>query len=209
MVKYIIFDFDGTIVDSVALYLRLSNELASELKLQKFDMEDLRFMSSMPIKERCKKIGIPLYKLPALGLRVQEKVKHHIDELKWIQGIEDVIYRLKEQGLKLVIISSNSIYNINQFLKSKNFNAFEGVYSSKGLFDKYQVINKLIKKLNVEKDEVVYVGDEYRDILACKKSRIKIISVTWGFDSRELISSGNPDFIADTPDELLSQILKL
>jgi phosphoglycolate phosphatase len=61
----------------------------------------------------------------------------------------------------------------------------------------------------MQKNDVVYIGDEYRDILACKKSKIKIISVTWGFDSRDLLVSGNPDFIVDSPVELLNVIANL
>jgi phosphoglycolate phosphatase len=209
LVKYLIFDFDGTVVASAQLYLNLCNELAEELKVKQLDMESIRSLSSMTIKERCKKIGIPLYKLPSLTLKIQDKIKHHINMLEWIEGMEEVLYKLKEKDYYLAVISSNSIHNIKHFFENKKFEFFKDVYSSKGLFNKYQIINKLIKKLGIKKNDVVYIGDEYRDILACKKSKIKIISVTWGFDSRDLLVSGNPDFIVDSPVELLNVIVNL
>ncbi len=215
MIKYLVFDFDGTVVDSAGLYVRLANNIADELGIAnklgspKLRLEELRSFSGMPIKKRCKILGIPLYRLPAMNSRMQEEIKSHIHELKWINGIEDKIRKLKEAGFKLIIISSNSIANIEGFLRGKNMNAFDEIYSSKGIFDKHRSINKLIKKLGINKDEAVYIGDEYRDIKACKKSKIRIISVTWGFDSEELLIKGNPDFIAHTPKELVDIIYKI
>lgn len=71
------------------------------------------------------------------------------------------------------------------------------------IFGKHTVINSFIKKHNLNKKDVLYIGDELRDIEACKKSKIKIISVTWGFDSCDLLLSGNPDFVAKTPTDII------
>ena len=45
--------------------------------------------------------------------------------------------------------------------------------------------------------------------MACKKCKISIIAVTWGFDSKELLESKNPDYLADTPEKLLEIITGL
>lgn len=209
MIKYLIFDFDGTVVDSASLYIRLASNIAGEFGLPKLSIDELRLFSTMPIKERCKKLGIPLYRLPAMNIRMQEEIKNHIHELNWIEGIEDGVKELKQAGFKLAIISSNSIANIERFFKDKNLDIFDEIFSSKGLFDKHRAINKLIKKLGIKKHEAVYIGDEHRDIKACKKSKIKIVSVTWGFDSEELLIKGEPDFIAHTPRELVDIIYKI
>ena len=210
MIKYLIFDFDGTVADSARLYIRLANNLAGEFGLTELSSDELRLFSTMPIKKRCKKLGIPLYRLPAMNIRMQEEVKNHIHELSWIEGMEEGIRELKEAGFKLAIISSNSIANIERFLKSKGCSdIFDEIFSSKGLFDKHRAINKLVKKLGIKKHEAIYIGDEYRDITACKKSKVKIISATWGFDSETLLIKGKPDFIAHTPRELVDIIYKI
>ena len=69
-------------------------------------------------------------------------------------------------------------------------------------------INAFIEQNNL-KDDVVYIGDEERDIAACKKCKISIIAVTWGFDSKELLEKNNPHYLADTPKELLEIITRL
>jgi len=210
LLKHIIFDFDGTVVDSASLYLRLCNDMADELRLPcSLSISELRELSGMTIKQRCKKLNIPLYKLPVMNIMVQEKLKNHIHELEWIDGIEDAILKLKKMGFRLTIISSNSVSNISRFFKNKNFDVFDEIYSSKGIFDKHHAIKKLIKKLDIKRSEAVYIGDEFRDIKACKKARVSIISVTWGFDSRGLLEKGKPDFIAATPDEMVNIICNM
>ena len=103
-------------------------------------------------------------------------------------------------------MSSNSLDNINTFLEANHIELFENIQSSRGLFDKHVTINRLISKLGVKKDEVIYIGDEYRDIEACKKIGIKVISVLWGFDPKELLEKAQPDYIVSEPNEI-SQII--
>ena len=58
-----------------------------------------------------------------------------------------------------------------------------------------------INKLTPE--EVIYVGDETRDIEASKTIPIKVIAVSWGFNSAEALAKQNPDFLIQKPSELL------
>ena len=56
---------------------------------------------------------------------------------------------------------------------------------------------------------MIYVGDELRDIESCKKLGVPIVAVTWGYDSPQLLLSGNPDHIANTPGELYRTLMSL
>jgi phosphoglycolate phosphatase len=53
------------------------------------------------------------------------------------------------------------------------------------------------------KSDFIYVGDEYRDIEAAKAANVKIISVTWGFNSREVLENANSGYIAEDTEEIL------
>ncbi len=52
-------------------------------------------------------------------------------------------------------------------------------------------------------EEVIYVGDETRDIEAAKKINSKVIAVSWGFNTKEALARHNPDFLIHQPSELL------
>jgi phosphoglycolate phosphatase-like HAD superfamily hydrolase len=66
-----------------------------------------------------------------------------------------------------------------------------------------------LRKESLNPEEVVYVGDETRDIEAAKKSQIKVIAVTWGFNSKQVLAAQNPDFLIDRPEELIKVIESL
>jgi phosphoglycolate phosphatase len=66
-----------------------------------------------------------------------------------------------------------------------------------------------MRQLGLQTDELLYVGDELRDIEACKKAGVRIVAVAWGYDPLPLLVSGNPDGIAKTPEELLRFVRRM
>jgi phosphoglycolate phosphatase len=202
MKKYIAFDFDGTIVSSMALGVQLYNEIAEKYNYRKIQEEELHVIHKLSIPERLKMFNLPLYKIPKIIVEFKKNYNQHVGSLRAIEGMKQVIFRLKEEGYTLGIISSNSVPNIEKFLAKNQFDVFDQVYSSRGLFGKQSTINNVIKKLRIKKEDMIYIGDEVRDINACKKAGVKMIAVSWGFDSRELLEEQNPDYIADKPADI-------
>ncbi|MEB3145344.1 MAG: HAD hydrolase-like protein, partial [Cylindrospermopsis raciborskii 1523720] len=68
------------------------------------------------------------------------------------------------------------------------------------------IMSSVIKQRQIKPQTVIYVGDETRDIEAAKKANLKVIAVTWGFNSPEALTRENPDFLIDHPRELLEAI---
>ncbi len=205
MIKHVIFDFDGTIVDSMDLTFRIANELADKYDLKRLDREEYKLLSSLPIKDRFKKIGISLFKVPSFLVEFLKSYSKYSTEIELIPGLGELITELDRKGLKTSIISSNSVENIEKFLESKKLSVNK-VYSSNGLFSKHKTIKKFMKDFDAEIDEIIYIGDELRDINSCKAVGAKIVSVTWGYDPRELLLKGEPDYIADSPSDILNII---
>ncbi|HEU4679284.1 MAG TPA: HAD hydrolase-like protein, partial [Terrimicrobiaceae bacterium] len=59
-------------------------------------------------------------------------------------------------------------------------------------------------KQHVSAAEILFVGDETRDIEACQKVGVRIVAVTWGYNSRRSLVAMKPDFIFDDPKELVA-----
>lgn len=83
---------------------------------------------------------------------------------------------------------------------------FDHIYCAKNLFGKERTIGSFIKKLHLKREELIYIGDEHRDIIACQANGIKVIGVTWGFDTLETLEKARPNFIARKPSDILSII---
>ena len=199
MIKYIIFDFDGTIADTF-------NVIKSIVK-DEFGATDKEFelFRNEGGKSFLKKMNIPLWKLPKMTLMVTSKLKSNND-IKLFPGIIELLSNLKD-NYKIGIVSSNSKENIIDTLQIYNIqHLFEFIYSESSFFGKHLVLKKMCSKYNINPFGTIYIGDEDRDIVAAKKVHIKNIAVTWGFNSKEKLSKENPDYLVDLPIEILEII---
>ncbi len=206
MIKEVIFDLDGTLVDSLDTFIKIGNEMAEKYGYKPISQEKIKELLKLPMRKRIEALEIPIYKLPKMGIELLNNFNSYAAVVKPVKGVGEVLESLSRGGYGLNIVSSNSEHNIRAFLEANNMNLFENIQSSRSLFGKHVTIGKLISKLGVEKDEVIYIGDEQRDVEASKKTGIRVISVLWGMDTRELIEDAGPDFIAASPEEIVDII---
>jgi len=178
--KTIIFDFDGTIADTLDTIFILYNKIAPEYNCQQLNMGDLKVFRSMNIHQIIKEYNFPVFLIPIITIRVKAELKKEIENLKPIKGIESVLSDIKQAGFRLGVMSSNSTENIRLFLKKNSiYNLFDFVHSGKNIFGKDKVLLRLLHKYKIKRNSVIYVGDETRDIEALKRIKIPIIAVSW------------------------------
>lgn len=202
MITHIVFDFDGTLADTFDIIKTIALNEYGE-----YDV-DIDLFKSEGAKGLLKKVNIPRWKLPGMILNVTSKLRNNSD-IKLFPGIIDMLNNLKKD-YKIGILSSNSKENIIHTLKKYNIeDMFEFVYSESSLFGKHLVLKKMCNKYNINPLEVIYVGDEDRDIIAAKKTKIKTIAVTWGFNTNEKLSRENPDYLVDSPIQIVEELQDL
>lgn len=207
----IIFDFDGTIADTIpstsymtTVFNRLSDEYGFE-KLTEKEIEELRQQNLRTI---LKILRIPLWRVPFLIREVQMKLKKELSIAKPVEGMKPLLLDLKKKRYYLGILTSSKEELVHAFLKRNGLEVFDIIYTGSSLFGKDKVLINLLHKAKLEPNEIVYVGDEIRDIEAAKKTKVQMISVTWGFNTRHGLEKYNPDVIVDTPKELARLLLK-
>lgn len=206
-VRFIIFDFDGTVADTFDAIVDIINQLAPEFGYKQTTQEELIQIRKMTSREIIKQSGVPLFQLPFLLKKVKIGLNNKIHLLTPIPGMKEALIDLARLGYRLGIITSNDRENVVKFLQNNDFpNLFDFIYSGTSLFGKSKVINKFLKQHKLKREEIIYIGDETRDIDAAKKSHIKVIAVAWGFNSKEVLLKQKPDFLANKPNELISII---
>lgn len=203
MIKYVVFDFDGTLADSKEVLLTVLDAIAVKHRLRKVDRDDINRLIKLPIAERCKAIGLPLYKIPLLAQEFYRLYEKNLHLIRLIDGMRELLYALIDRGYGIAIISSNSEKNIRDFLVSRKIDGIKDVICSNNLFGKNRIIEGFRKKHGLAGSELIYVGDEQRDVIASKKCGVRVIWVDWGYDDIDLAKSENPDYIAYKPEDIL------
>jgi phosphoglycolate phosphatase-like HAD superfamily hydrolase len=202
----IIFDFDGTIADSMWVILSIGEELL-DVQVTPEQIEEIRGLSAGQI---IKHFRIPLIKVPKLLTHGRHIMKDRLHEVNVFDGMPALLDELHTGGYKLHIMSSNSAANVRTFLREHGLaEYFSSINGSVGLLTKAPALKKLIRKHDLSKDHVVYIGDEARDVEGAKKAHIPIISVGWGYNSPALLKSLKPDFFVSKPAEIAAAVKSL
>lgn len=205
--KVIIFDFDGTLVDSLQSIINVFNTHASSFGLQKMTAKDIELMRNMSYLDIIYKYKVPLLQIPFIIHKVRKEMYDKMDRIILFPGIHKVLNELKSRNFTIGILTSNNEENVRKFLKSQKIHNFDFIHSESNLFGKGKVLKRLIEDKHLKPQEVIYVGDEVRDIEACKQVGVDIVSVTYGFNKREILEKHNPTYLVNSPDEIL-QLLK-
>lgn len=203
--KILIFDFDGTIADSLQLFVEIFNKLASKYNYEPASKDQVENLRGKSAREVISSLKIPKYKLPIIFIDGRREFTRSIGELEIFPGMRKLFLLLKK-SYQLGIVTSNSVENVEGFLEKNNIAIFDFIYSDKNLFGKGKVLKGLIKKYNFISEDLIYIGDEVRDIEAAKESNIKIISVSWGFNTREVLLKNKPDAVVDNIEQLVAAI---
>ena len=203
-----IFFFYFTIVDTLPVVLEFAKEVLGNLLLT--SKKDIDRYKNMTVKQLLKEFKIPLIKIPKYVTLARTFIKQKADEIKMFKGLDKTVKQLKQSGYSLYIVSSNSVDVINHLLDKYHLNSyFDSVVGGVGVFGKTVAIKGTIKRYKIDSDNVVYIGDEVRDIKAAKRLKVPIVSVTWGFNGEKVLKKNNPDAIATKPSDIVPAVEKV
>ena len=206
MLKVIIFDFDGTLADTIDVLLSITNRLSVEFGFKSATKEELAQLSNLTSWQLLRYSGISIFKFPLLIRTLKAELRNEIPHIQLFSGIKEVLLELKKRGFILGIITSNSRENV---LASMESNGLQGTFDfidSATTFGKHKIIYRWLKREKLNPEQVVYVGDEVRDIDAAKRTGIKVIAVNWGFNSQSALAAHHPDFLIERPEQLIEII---
>lgn len=206
MIKTLIFDFDGTIANTKAFAYELYKKITEEHGVKQLSESEFDHLKTLSLMDKFRAHNVSFLRLPKIARVIRKTVATVMDQVKPYEGMVELLNLLHKKGYLIFIVSSNSEKNIDVFLNKYEIGFIEKVYGRAKYLKKEKVLKKLFKAYKVNKSETLYIGDESRDIVSCKKIDLKIASVSWGFDTYEQLSEHNPDYIAQTSKNLENYI---
>ncbi|RPJ32987.1 MAG: hypothetical protein EHM17_11840 [Verrucomicrobiaceae bacterium] len=200
----LVFDFDGTIADTLGETRRIFNLIAPDYGIRQVEEHELEPLRHLSLKQLLDHLGIPKRRVPALISRGTGLMRGNITQLKMIDGMAEVILELRRHVRSFGILTSNVPANVDLFLRAHGLREpFDFISSTSKLTGKAKHLKAIRKTFSLRSDEMLYIGDELRDVKASQKAGIPIAAVSWGFNSRESLAAQSPDYLFDQPADFL------
>ena len=198
----ILWDFDGTLADTLPGLLRIFNDLAPQFGLE--EITDLQTLRDTPPLELLRERGIRWWKLIALRNAIVRRQEEQVDRIRLFPGIPEMLQQLHATGYRLGIVSSNSEQNIRHGLRAAGAEQwFELVVGTWQLLGKHRTLRRALRRTRLPRRQALYVGDEVRDITAARRAGVDAAAVTWGVNTADLLAQYSPVRLIHQPDELV------
>lgn len=215
MYKAVIFDLDGTLLDSLNDILEVLNKTLAHFNLPQITREQGRQFIGNGARELVRR---------ALG----EENEGRIDEImpyfkeKYAQsdnglsriydGEDEALKKLKAAGVKLAILTNKphaaALHTQSIFFKSYCFDCVLGQKDGAPLKPDPAAVETVLKELNAKREDCVFVGDGEADILAAKNAGLDCISVLWGYRTEEQLTAAGAKVFVENYGQLTDRILK-
>jgi phosphoglycolate phosphatase len=200
----LVFDFDGTIADTLGETRRIFNQIAPDYGIRQVEEHELGHLRHLSLKQLLDHLDIPKRRVPALISRGTGLMRGNITRLRMIDGMTEVLTELRRHVHSFGILTSNATANVDLFLRTHGLREqFDFISSTSKLTGKSKHLKAIRKTFSLRTEEILYIGDELRDVRASQKAGVPIAAVTWGFNSRESLAAAEPDFLFDQPADFL------
>ena len=213
--QYILFDLDGTLTNPK---LGITKSIQYALGARGIEIKDLSSLTKYigpPLRASFMEFGFNEEEAEELITKYREyyKVKG-LYENEVYEGIEELLRKLKEKGMKLYTATSKpeyfakiilEHYNLDQYFEDICGATMDNSRGTKEEVIRYAICKNKINDLN----EVVMIGDREHDVQGAKKVGITSIGVLFGYGSKDELSEAGADRLAETVEEVYDIIMEL
>ncbi len=205
-VKFILFDLDGTLTDSIALILKTFRETLRNLDIPIRSDAELLSQVGRPLHLQMKDIDAE--RAQELFDTYQRLYQEFHDEMpQEFNGIKEVVAKLSERGYPMAIVTSKRSAGTTRDLEYAGLQPFFEVVISAEDAEKYkpnpQPVMKALERLGARKDEATYIGDSPFDLRSAHGAGVLAGAVEWSAFPRDVLEAEHPDYWVSTPRSLL------
>jgi len=203
--KNVILDFDGTLVDSQSIFISSANELSKAFGYGRIE-PGLKLREKSTRDVLIDVLGLLPEQVPLWVEKFKEQLNHNMRSAVTVKGMKEVLSALRKD-YRLGIVTSNTEETVRHILARDDIGQVDFIWADAPALEKDRAIEGALIKYTLSPEETIYVGDDVGDIDACRKAGIKIIAISWGFNSKAMLERKGPDYLVETPTQLLT-ILK-
>jgi pyrophosphatase PpaX len=212
-INTVLFDLDGTLIDSVRLILdSYHHALATHGLPPRSDEEWLEGVGT-PLTAQFSALRATASMLDALIATYREyNLEHHDRMVSVYPGVVDVVKALKENGIATGLVTSKNRSGAVRGLTLARLEALMDVLVCADEVDNPkphpEPVQKAVRLLGADPAATVYVGDSIHDMLSGRAAGVRTAAVLWGPFGRSHLEGARPDYWLEAPEDLLALVKK-
>jgi len=199
--RLVIFDFDGTLADSLPWFRASFQEMIARFDLAPVSPEELEGMHGLSAREIMARLKVSMWQLPAIVSDMRQRKLAAASETPLFAGIPAMLTDLQRLGLKAAIVSSDSEASVRQVLgpAASLITRFD---CGAAVFGKHWKFRRVARKLGAKPAETICIGDEIRDIEAAKAAGMDSGAVAWGYALPDALQAAGPTHFFNSIEEI-------
>lgn len=217
MKKLVIFDLDGTLLNTIADLAQSTNHALAALGYPTHEEKEYNFMVGNGINKLFERALPEESRTEENVLRVRKEFvpyydQHNADKSCPYPGITELLDELQAKGLQLAVASNKyqaaTEKLIAHYFPNIRFTAVFGQREGVNVKPDPTVVHDILKIAQLSSKDVLYVGDSGVDMQTANNAEVTSCGVTWGFRPRTELETFHPDYIVDKAEEITAIAFK-
>ena len=203
MIKAILFDCDGTLVNSAPGIVKTMEQVFIKMNIPVPTEEAMRATIGLPLRLALKELGHLDDKSADDATELYRSLFpiYEVEYVTVFPEVKETLMALKEKGLRMAIVTSRDTTSLRLIADRRDMTPFFETYvtGADGFPPKPapDMVLALLKRMNLKEDEVLVVGDTTFDIDMGNSAGCKTVAVTYGNHSQERLMTSHPTFVIE------------
>ena len=203
--RLVIFDFDGTLADSLPWFRASFDDMVARFNLSPVPAEEMEGLRGLSAREIMARLNVSMWQLPAIVSDMRKRKLAAASEISLFAGIPALLADLQRLDIKTAIVSSDSEASVRQVLGPATtlITRFD---CGAALFGKHWKFRRVARKLGAKPSETICIGDEIRDIEAANVAGMDSGAVAWGYALPSALQSAGPTHLFNSIEEMTQRL---
>ena len=215
MKKLVIFDLDGTLVNTLTDLTECVNYALNQCSFPQHSFDEYRYFVGNGINKLIERALPEAYRdvetiMKVKAIFVEYYMQHKTDKSYVYPGINDLLRSLQNKRIMLAVASNKyheaTLEMITHYFPAINFAKVLGQRDGIPTKPNPQIVEEILEATDICKDDVLYVGDSGVDMLTANNAGVDSVGVDWGLRTVEELKANNAKYIISNPMEILDII---
>lgn len=200
-----IFDFDGTLADSMPWFRASFQDMIRRFDLAPVRDDEIEGLRALSAREMMARLNVSMWQLPAIVTDMRKRKLAAAGDTPLFPGIPEMLSELQRSGIRTAIVSSDSEVSVRQVLGPTT--SLIGHFDcGASLFGKHRKFRRVARHFGVEPSQTICIGDELRDIEAAKAAGADSGAVAWGYALPGALQAAGPTHLFGSIEEMTNRL---